>query len=267
MNQYVPIFKKLITLLEAGVPVACATIISASGSVPRRESTRMLVADDGSIQGSIGGGVMEHDVITLARQSLISRTVIIKDFLFSESKTRKKELICGGRLTVMIEPMFPPDTAIICGAGHVGHALYSLCRSIDFRTIIIDDREDYATRQRFPEAEMLICDSIPRALAHLPVRSNNYVIVCTRRHDVDQQCLEAALKKKPAYIGMLGSRTKWAQIKKNLRSKGFSTRNIARVHCPIGLDIGAVTPEEIAVSIAAELINHRNSPPPQPLPK
>ena len=261
MNQYIPIFKKLIALLEEGVPVACATIISASGSVPRREGTRMLIADDRSVYGTIGGGAMEHDVIALSRRSLTSRSVIIKEFRFSEGKTRKKEMLCGGRLTIMIEPMFPPDTAIICGAGHIGHALYTLCRTMDFRTIIIDDRKEYLTRQRFPEAEMLICESFPRALAQLPIRSHDYVIACTRRHDIDQQCLEVALKKEATYIGMLGSRPKWAQIKKNLKAKGFSTRDIARVHCPIGLPIGAVTPEEIAVSIAAELIQHRNTTP------
>lgn len=257
-NQNIEIFKKALELLEQGTPVAIATIIATRGSVPRREGTKMLVTADGNSFGTIGGGVMEKEVIQLAQQCIKEKKIEVKEFRFVESKARPDEMICGGRLTVLIEPQQPVETLLIFGGGHIGFALYEICRLLGFRLIIIDDREEFATKDRFPEAESVLRCAFDKAFSQVSVTENTYIVICTRRHHSDQICLEQALKTNATYIGMLGSKTKWQQIKKNLKAKGFRHKDFQRVHCPIGLDIGAVTPEEIAVSIAAELIQHRS---------
>ncbi|MCD6386082.1 XdhC family protein [Candidatus Sumerlaeota bacterium] len=257
-NQNVEILRKAVELLEQGTSIAFATIIATKGSVPRREGTKMLITADGKSYGTIGGGRMEKEVVQLAQHSIREKKIQVKEFRFVESKPKSDEMICGGRLTIVIEPQQPAESLLICGGGHIGFALYEICRLLGFKIAIIDDRAEFATRERFPEAETVLHSAFGKAFSQITVTGNTYIVICTRRHQSDQTCLEQALKTDATYIGMLGSRAKWQQIKKNLRAKGFRQKDIQRVHCPIGLEIGAVTPEEIAISIAAELILHRS---------
>lgn len=266
MNQNRSIFQKALELLDKGKGFAFATIIASRGSVPRREGTKMLITAEGETFGSIGGGIMEKEVVELAKKAIKERKLLIEEFRFAESKPKPDEMICGGRLTVLIEPQRAAERLIICGAGHVGYALYQICRPLGFKAIIVDDRPEFATTERFPEAEKIVVAPFSEALEQILFKDeakpcahdfNTYFVICTRRHQSDQTCLEFALRTSATFIGMLGSRSKWEQIKKNLRAKGFQPKELERVHSPIGLEIGAVTPEEIAVSIAAELIQHR----------
>ncbi len=257
MTNTTAIFRKALDELEHGTPVAIATIIATSGSVPRHEGTKMLVTGRGEAFGTIGGGIMEKNAIDLAHRAIRERNVMVQEFDFSETTREHNENICGGRLTVVIEPHHPPETVVICGGGHVGFAVYSICTFIGLKSIIIDDREEYAIAERFPEAESVINDTFDKALQTLEIFPSTYIVVCTRRHQTDQQCLEQVLPSNAGYIGMLSSKRKWKQLQKNLQDKRFKKKNIERIHSPIGLDIGALTPEEIAVSIAAELIQHR----------
>ncbi len=262
MRTNIEILHKAVELLEEGREVVFATIIECAGSVPRREGTKMLITAEGKTYGSIGGGVIEQQVIQLAKTALAEGKIIIEEFSFAGRESRQEGMICGGRVTVLIEPQQTAETLIICGAGHIGIAVHQICQLLGFNIIVIDDRAEFANQERFPQATKIIVASFESALSNLAtqVKCNylkTYFVICTRHHQSDQTCLELALKTPATYIGMLGSRTKWEQIKKNLLAKGVRKKDIQRVHCPIGLDIGAITPEEIAVSIAAEIIQHR----------
>ena len=257
MASNLAILKRAAELLDADIPVAIATIIATKGSVPRYEGTKMLIPATGAPVGTIGGGIIEKTVIDLGREALSSHKILVKSFETAEHTPTPDDIICGGTMTVVIEPEYPRDTLVICGAGHVGLALYNLFQTLNFDMVVIDDRPEYAFTERFPAAKKVICSPFEKAMAELHYGARSYVVICTRRHLSDQVCLEPILRSNAVYIGLLGSRTKWAQLRKNLSGNGFSAEDIARVHCPVGLKIGAVTPEEIAVSIAAEIIKHR----------
>ncbi len=254
MTQSLEILHKAVELLEQGKSVAIATIISTKGSFPRKEGTRMLVSEDGEFWGTIGGGAVERNVLDLARSAIRDKRIIVEEFSSTKNNEQPNKMICGGRATVVIESYHPSKEILIFGAGHVGLAIYQIVHFLGFNVTVVDDRKEFATPERFPHAEKVIRKTFSASFKQTMVTKQTAIIVCTRRHDMDQACLEFALKTDAAYIGLLGSRSKWAQIKRNLKDKGFKPAEIRRVYCPIGLDIGAHTPEEIAVSVAAQLI-------------
>lgn len=253
------IFTELNRLIERGARSALATIIAGEGSTPRKIGAKMLIRSDGSIMGTIGGGIVEAQVIKCALFSMKTRRLEVASYNLRAMNDPDTDMRCGGSMTVMIEPVIPPDPVFIFGGGHVGFAIYNILSTLDFNITIVDDRKLYASHKRFPLAKGIICSPFEKAFEKLSINEQAHIIICTRAHKNDEVCLRQAFKTPACYIGMLGSRTKVAAFKKVLREDGIPPRRVNQLHSPIGLSIGAVTPEEIAVSVAAELIQFRAS--------
>lgn len=333
-------------LLAGGEDVVTATIISQSGSAPRTAGAKMLVRRDGSFVGTIGGGLLEAQVLQQAREVFQTGQAMVRDFNLTGADAASMDMICGGRLQVFIcllsarlpvnmeiyraigsllhtrqrallvtrltdpagsleqsnqsllidnctpigctlsagqeeqlqqaargryprlvqsggesfltEPVSALGTVYIFGAGHVSQQVARLTSMVDFRTVVLDDREEFANRQRFPQAdEIIVPDNIEHCLKNLSIGGDCYLVIVTRGHRYDLTVLEQALPTGACYIGMIGSLRKREAIYRALREKGFSEEQLDRVYSPIGLTINAETPEEIAVSIVAQLIKVR----------
>jgi len=216
----------------------------------------MLIRDDGSTVGTLGGGCMEAEVVDAAIEAMEKEAC--RSLLFDLNE-KAGGLVCGGRVTVFLEPLIPPPHLIILGAGHVGKALSSLAHFIGFRVIIVDNRAEFASPSSVPSAHETVHVEFADAFDRITVRDKTCVVVATRGHLHDLEALRAALKTEAGYIGLLGSKRKRALLFKMLREEGFSEGDIERIITPVGLSIGAITPEEIAVSIAAQLIEHRRN--------
>ncbi len=342
------IARRVLTLLEAGEHLALATTVQTQGSSPRHAGSFMLVRNDGSILGTIGGGPLEALAIEKARRVLETRRSHLMDYELTNADSAGLGMICGGRGVTLIEyldPALPAQrelyralldllasgcrgwlvtsflgegdgeaivgkslvdssgvvtgdpvcsleslqelarkggtfdgviagnpsrifvqpvgdrgTVYVFGAGHCGQSLVPVLSMVGFRTVVIDDRADFANSERFPNAGSIrVPDSLEHALEGYPLDEQSYIVIMTRGHLHDRAVLAQALRTKAGYIGMIGSRTKVATTFRALQEEGFSSEDLARVHAPIGLSIGAETPEEIAVSIAAELIQVRRA--------
>ena len=214
----------------------------------------MLVYADGRMVGTIGGGCYENDAFGKARESILDRRPVLLHYELSDDFAQETGLICGGQMDVYIEPIEPSPELYVIGAGHVGFHLARLAHEVGFRVHVVDDREKFANRERFPAADSIVVDQIPvwAAAAHLPPHA--YAVIVTRGHTNDLEALRVLASVDLRYLGLIGSRAKVARIFEVLVADGVSEARLARVHAPIGLDIGAVTPQEIAVSILAELI-------------
>ena len=251
------LFQELVKILERGESAALATIIGGKGSTPRKIGAKMLIRRDGTSYGTIGGGIVEARVIQKAIECLKSRRSEILAFDLNAIKDPDSDLRCGGNMMVMLDSIIPQEPVIICGGGHVGFAIYSILSLLDFKITVVDDRRRYASPKRFPKAMRVICSPYTRAFEKMNVDENTYIVICTRGHKNDEECLRLALSSPSCYVGMLGSKTKAAGMKKKMRELGIPSRRIRELHAPIGIPIGAQSPEEIAVSIAAELIQFR----------
>src|SRR6267154_5149268 len=252
MNREV--FAAVAAALERGEPAALVTIVSTTGSTPQRVGAKMLVFGDGRIVGTIGGGCYENDAFGKAREAILSRKPQLVHYELDDDFAQETGLICGGQMDVYIEPIEPSPELYIVGAGHVGFHLGRLAHEVGFRVHVVDDREKFANAERFPTADTVIVDQIPAwvAQAHLP--SHAYAVIVTRGHTNDLEALRALAPLELRYLGLIGSRAKVARIFDALTSDGMPRAHLTHVHAPIGLDIGAITPQEIAVSILAELI-------------
>lgn len=245
------LFNKILHVLKENRACVGATVVASQGSSPRHVGAKMFVFADGSIAGTIGGGGLEKLVTKDALEALKRK----KSFLKTYSLDKKRGLqVCGGEVSIFLDVMKPSRTLIICGAGHIGLALSVMAKLLRFRVIVLDNRRDFANSKRFPHVDKIICGGYIRSLRKAGVDSKTSVVIVTHGHAHDAECLEAALETKAGYIGMIGSRKKIAFVFERLRKKGVSARRLRDVRAPIGLDIGAETPEEIAVAIAAELI-------------
>jgi xanthine dehydrogenase accessory factor len=234
-----------------------ATIVNVRGSVPSFETAKMLVRDDGSIVGTIGGGCVEAEIWQAAREVMESEKPRTLTFNLNHDPKFDSGLVCGGTLDIFVEPVLPPASLYIFGGGHVSVNLYRVARSAGFDVTVVDDREAYANRQRFPDAKEVIAEDFDRALDRLSPGESAYLVIVTRGHRDDMRVLRWAVQTPARYIGMIGSKRKTIAIFKELTKEGLSADLFERVHAPIGLDIGAITPEEIAVAITAELIAAR----------
>src|SRR5437660_4591934 len=252
MNREV--FAAVADALDRGESAALVTIVSTRGSTPQRVGAKMLVYSDGRIVGTIGGGCYENDAFWKAREAIGSRQSQLVHYELSDDFAQETGLICGGQMDVYIEPIEPSPELYIVGAGHVGFHLARLAQAVGFRVHVVDDREKFANRERFPSAEEIVVEDIPPWLARTPLPSHAYVVVVTRGHTNDLEALRALAPRELRYLGLIGSRAKVARIYEALTADAMPAEHLARVHAPIGLDIGAVTPQEIAVSILAELI-------------
>ena len=239
--------------LRRGEPAALVTVVRAQGSTPQRAGAKMLVYPDGRITGTIGGGCYENDAILKARQAIALERPSLVHYELNDDFAQENGLICGGRMDVHIDPLTPSPRLYIVGAGHVGFHLGRLAAGADFHVHVVDDREKFANNERFPGADISV-EPIPEWLHRVDLPASAYVVVVTRGHSHDLDALRALAARDLRYLGLIGSRAKVARIYEALLQEGMPAECLDRVHAPIGLEIGAVTPAEIAVSILAELI-------------
>ncbi len=253
------LYEEIVKLRQSGRRGAVATIVNVRGSIPSFKTAKMLVRDDGSIFGTIGGGCVEADVWQAAREVMESERPRTLTFDLNNDPKYDTGLVCGGTLEIFVEPVLPPAELYIFGAGHVAAALYRVARIAGFEVSVIDDREAYANRERFPEANQIIAEDFEKAMTQLKPSESSYIVVVTRGHRDDMRVLRWAVQTPARYVGMIGSKRKTITIFKELQQEGIPAPLFERVHAPVGLDIGAITPEEIAVSITAELIAKRRN--------
>ncbi len=252
MNQEV--FSALSEALARGDEVALVTIVASTGSTPQRVGAKMLVYSDGRTVGTIGGGCYEDDAFWKAREAIKHRRPLNVRYELNDDFAEESGLVCGGQMEVFIEPVEASPDVYIFGAGHVGHALAQMAHATGFRVHVIDDREKFASADRFSDGIDVVVDDIPSWLAGHPLPPTAYAVVVTRGHRHDLDALRALAPGPTRYVGLIGSRAKVKRIYDALVEEGIDPAHLTRVHAPIGLDIGAVTPQEIAVSILAELV-------------
>ncbi len=249
------VFAALGEALKTGEEVALVTIVSANGSTPQRVGAKMLVYADGRIVGTIGGGCYENEALWKARESLKTRKAVTVRYELADDFAAESGLICGGQMEVFIEPIEPSPVVYIFGAGHVGQFVARVAHDAGFRVHVVDDREKFANRERFPDASEIVVDDIPTWLTRTALPPSAYAVVVTRGHRHDLDALRALAPRNLRYLGLIGSRAKVKRIYDVLIEDGtVDIDHLEKVHAPIGLDIGAVTPQEIAVAIVAELI-------------
>jgi xanthine dehydrogenase accessory factor len=253
------LFDEIQRLRLSGRKAALATIVQIRGSVPSFQTAKMLVRDDGSTLGSIGGGCVEAEVWAAAQDVLREEKSRVMTFDLTEDSMAESGLICGGKLEIFIEPILPTPRMIIFGAGHISTQLSKIAVIAGFKTVIVDNRPAYANRERFPEAETIYSDSFEQAFESLHPNENTYIVIVTRGHQEDESVLRWAVRTGARYIGMIGSKRKVRTIFQTLENEGVSREVLEHVCAPVGLDIGAVLPEEIAVAIVAEAIHCRRA--------
>ncbi len=251
------IYEEIVRLRREGRRAALATIVNVRGSIPSFETAKMLVRDDGSIMGTIGGGCVEAEVWQAAREVMEQEKPRTLTFNLNQNPRYDTGLVCGGTLEVFVEPVLPASLLYLFGAGHVALNVYKVARIAGFDVVVIDDRESYASRERFPEARDIFADDFERATAQLAPPETAFIVIVTRGHRDDMRVLRWAVDTPARYIGMIGSKRKVISIYRELEKERVAPEKFDRVHAPVGLDIGAVTPEEIAVAIVAEMIAFR----------
>jgi xanthine dehydrogenase accessory factor len=250
----VDIYEHIVKLRQEGRRGTVATIVSAQGSIPSFKTAKMLVRDDGSLVGTIGGGCVEAEVWQAAREVMESEKPRTLSFNLNQNPKYDTGLVCGGTLDIFLEPILPAANLYIFGAGHVALNLYKMANNAGFDVTVIDDRDAYANRERFADAKDVIAEDLEQAMARLTPTDSSYIVIVTRGHRDDMRVLRWAVQGPARYIGMIGSKRKTIAIFRELVNEGLAENLFDRVYAPVGLDIGAVTPEEIAISITAELI-------------
>ena len=261
MPRPMDVYEELVHLRRSGQKAALATIIEVQGSIPSAQSAKLLVREDGSMVGTIGGGCTEAEVWNAAREVMENERPQRLRFDLSQDAAYDQGLICGGQLEVYIEPILPIPSAFIFGGGHISKSLSKVATLAGFRTTIIDNRETYANRERFPEAVEIHAEEYEDVFPKLAINESSYVVIVTRGHKDDMRILRWAIDQPARYIGMIGSKRKLIEIVKNFQAdEGIAPEKLDRVHSPMGFDIGAVTPEEIAVSVVGEMIHWRRQP-------
>jgi xanthine dehydrogenase accessory factor len=248
------IFDEITKIRSLGGSAALATIVQVKGSAPREVGSKILIKDDGTTLDSIGGGTLEEMICREAKVVLREGKAKMLHFDLTGKETEADQMLCGGEMDIFIEPILPQSTLYIFGAGHISRSTSKIANMIGFRVFVIDDRAEFANSERFPEADEIFAEDFSTVFSRLKTNDSSYIAIVTRGHQFDEMVLEWAIKTEARYIGMIGSKKKNEVIFAHLQSKGISKDILKRVHAPIGLDVGAETPEEIAVSIVAELI-------------
>ena len=253
------VFGEIVRLHNSRTPCVLATVVRTSGSTPRKATARMVVLGDGRIIGTIGGGRVEKEVADAAL-ALLAEGDGARAKLLRYHLTHELAMCCGGEMEVFVEPLIPASPLIVCGGGHVAQALVPLAKRVGFSPVVVEEAEEMATPERFPDAARIVDSFDPRDWKELTIDGGSYVVIVTRDHAQDQALLEhftATGAPEPAYLGLIGSRRKIEMFKQRLGARGIDPARFEKLHAPIGLDIGAETPEEIAVAIVAELIQAR----------
>lgn len=304
MSELIPVIEALIDECQAGRGCALCAVVRTKGSTPQTPGAAMLLRQDCSTLGTLGGGCVEEEVKRRAFGSIAGRTPMLLDFVLDHDYGWDDGLICGGKMSVAVVPVTPgadlgpyrsavgearlcrpaavPLTVehdgrpvlfklhleqrprlLIAGAGHVGQAVARLAGDLGFQVVVFDDRAEYASPQRFASEVQCVVGDIAAELRRYPIDPSCYVVIVTRGHAHDHQALDAVIRSPAGYIGLIGSRRKARMIFSDLSNAGVEQNLLDRVHTPIGLPIGAITVNEIAISIAAELVQHRRKSAPQ----
>lgn len=240
--------------VDEDVPAALVTVVGTQGSTPQKPGARMLVFADGTLNGTIGGGCVESEMARRARQAIESGRPALTSYDLTPEQAGDEGLVCGGRMELFIEPLQAAPELAILGAGHVARPLCSLAALAGFRVSVMDDREKYASADRFPDARRVITCDFQTAAQSLQIGPRSFVVVVTRGHRGDAVALASCLPLQPRFLGLLGSKAKMVHVFADLIERGFSSEDLARVETPVGIEIGAETPEEIGISIVARMI-------------
>ena len=252
------LFEEIVRMRRAGRRGALATIVHTNGSIPSYESSRMLVRDDGSIAGTIGGGCVEAEVWAAAKEVMHKEAPRKMVFNLNNEASYDNGLICGGTLEVFVEPILPQPILYLFGGGHVSMAVAKAAGAAGFGICVVDDREAFANSERFPMAQE-IYTTYEDAFDKIHPNTASYLIIVTRGHKEDMRVLGWAVRTAARYVGMIGSKRKVLSVYRALESDGYRPEEFQRVYAPMGLEIGALAPEEIAISIVAELIAIRRN--------
>ena len=247
------IHQRLTDLISAGEQVALCTVTQTSGSVPRHAGSKMLVFPDGRIEGTIGGGEMEARVVTEALAVLAGGDPRTISYTLNDPQQGDPG-VCGGTLEVFVEAIKPESTLLIVGAGHVGKAVAHLGHWLGFRIEISDDRPEFCTPENVPEAQAFHPVALEKLTASANISDQTYIILSTRNMAVDVAGLPSLLESPAAYIGVIGSKRRWATARKQLEKNGLDKKMLDKVISPMGLELNAESPEEIALSILSEII-------------
>ncbi|MDO4869855.1 MAG: XdhC/CoxI family protein [Bacillota bacterium] len=258
--------------IEEGIDFAIAKVVETKGSAPRKRGAAMIMTPEGNFYGTVGGGLLEGRSQELCRKVMETKESITYEFILDEQQQGENALAmgCGGDATIQVDYIASADPgdfveefklksdAYIFGGGHVAYALEPLLRHVDFTTTIIDDREEYANPERYPQAERtVVCDTFDHCFDEIETDDDSYIVIVTRGHRGDLAVLRQALRKPNAYIGMIGSKRKNRLLFDELLKEGFTQEELDRVYAPIGIKIKSETPEEIGISITAEMIQVR----------
>jgi len=254
------VFDELTRLRGMGQKCALATIVQVRGSIPSFESAKLLVREDGSMIGTIGGGCVEAEVWNAAREVIASEKPKHMSFSLGQDAAYDNGLICGGQLDVFVECITPQPAAIIFGGGHISKSLCKVLHLAGFRVSIADNRETYANRERFPEAADVYPEEYEDTYPKLNINESTFIVIVTRGHRDDMRVLRWAVTTPARYISMIGSKRKVIGVIHELEKEGVPREAFEKVFAPMGLDIGAISPEEIAISVGAEMIALRRDP-------
>ena len=248
------IYEEIVRVRFEGGRAALATIVRRQGSTPRRDFAKMLISEDGSTIGSVGGGQTEAEVLKEAKRVMETGQASLLKYQLTQKDAEQDGLTCGGTVEVFVEPILPDPKLILMGAGHIGQTVAQAAHRVGFKVAVVDDRESFANRERFPQAKEIVVAPFQQGFDAITVSQTSFILIATRGHGHDQTVLEQALQTSACYIGMVGSRRKTQIIVQNLLGKGVSPEALSRLYAPIGIEIGSGTPEEIAVSVVGELI-------------
>ena len=252
------LFEEIVKMRRAGQRGALATIVHTNGSIPSYESSRMLVREDGSLVGTIGGGCVEADVWAAAKEVMQKESPRKMVFNLNNEASYDNGLICGGTVEIFVEPILPQPIVYVFGAGHVSMAMAKAANAAGFAIGVVDDREAFANLQRFPMAQEVFT-SYEQAFDKIQPNASTYLVIVTRGHKEDMRVLAWAVRTQARYVGMIGSKRKVLSVYKALEKEGYRPEEFEHVYAPMGIEIGALSPEEIAISIVAELIAVRRN--------
>jgi xanthine dehydrogenase accessory factor len=251
------IYQAIADIESKNETAALCTIVRSQGSTPRHTTSKMLVYPDGRILGTVGGGEVETRVRSEALQVIAEGRPRLLSYNMADP-ARGDPGVCGGQLEIFVEPILPKPVLLLIGAGHVGKAVVHLAKWLGFYVIASDDRPEFCTPESVPEADEYQAVAMSDLPEKVKITPWTYIVLTTRGMNVDVEGLPALLGLPYAYLGIIGSQRRWAMSRKSLTEKGIPEAVLDKIHSPIGLEIGAETPEEIAVSIMAEILLLRN---------
>jgi len=254
--------RSALAALEKGETFALVTVIDVEGSSPGKPGQRMIVYADGRQEGTVGGGRLEQQAEAEALAMLRRGRGGVLTYELDPDSPDSIGTLCGGRATLAVEVVIPAARILLCGGGHIALAFARLCRELGFVYSVVDPREEMTSAERFPAAAETVREIPPRHIERSDLARYSHVLILTHEHATDRETLRAIWEKRySGYIGMIGSKRKWAEIRASLAQTGASPDWLDRVHCPVGLSIGAQTPAQIAISIAAEIVRESHASP------